>query len=308
MLKNRRKLLQLSSAAALLASVSSHGFLQAATASVFQLKYLFGTCLYGYESLNNILPEVTKTGASAIDIWPKVHGNQREQLDDLGEAQFIELLKKHNLTLGCITQYKLGPLGLQDEMRLAQRLGCRTIVTGAVGPKDLKGLELKKAVANFVEKLKPHLAVAEETGVTIAIENHGNNLIDAPDSLRYLAELCPSKNLAIAFAPYHLPQDEILLGKLLQEIIEHVAVFYAWEHGMGCMTKLPKEKELLQLPGRGQLDFSSMVAVLKRANYQGWTEIFMHPFPRGIPILDSPTDVTSEINRARAYLEKLTQI
>jgi len=308
MLKNRRKLLQLSSAAALLASVSSHGFLQAATASAFQWKYLLGTCLYGYESLNNILPEVTKTGASAIDIWPKVHGNQREQLDDLGEAQFIELLKKHNLTLGCITQYKLGPLGLQDEMRLAQRLGCRTIVTGAVGPKDLKGLELKKAVANFVEKLKPHLAVAEETGVTIAIENHGNNLIDAPDSLRYLAELCPSKNLAIAFAPYHLPQDEILLGKLLQEIIEHVAVFYAWEHGMGCMTKLPKEKELLQLPGRGQLDFSSMVAVLKRANYQGWTEIFMHPFPRGIPILDSPTDVTSEINRARAYLEKLTQI
>jgi len=307
LLNNRRDFLQRSSAVAFLASSSSHGFLQAATATAFEWKYLLGTCLFGYESLSNIVPEVAKTGAKAIDIWPKVHGNQREQLDELGEAQFVELLKKHNLTLGCITQYKLGPFGLQDEMRLAQRLGCRTIVTGAVGPKDLKGPELKKAVGDFVEKMKPHLAIAEATGVTIAIENHANNLIDAPDSLRYLAELSPSKNLAIAFAPYHLPQQEPLLEKLLQDVIPHVAVFYAWEHGNGCMTKLPKEEELLQMPGRGKLDFSSMVSVLKQANYQGWTEIFMHPFPRGIPILETPSEVTAEINRARAYLEQLAQ-
>ena len=190
-------------------------------------------------------------------------------------------------------------------MRLAQRLGCRTIVTGAVGPKNLQGAELKKAVGEFIENMKPHLAIAEETGVTIAIENHANNLIDAPDSLRYLAELSPSKNLAIAFAPYHLPQEEALLEKLLQDVIGHVAVFYAWEHGNGCMTKQPKEEELLQLPGRGKLDFSSLVSVLKKASYQGWTEVFMHPFPRGIPILDTPAEVTTEINRARSYLEKL---
>lgn len=304
---NRRHFLQRSGATALFASASSHGVLQAAAAPPVQWKYLLGTCLYGYESLSNIVPEVAKTGAAAIDIWPKVHGNQREQLDELGESQFAELLKKHNVSLGCITQYKLGPFGLQDEMRLAQRLGCRTIVTGAVGPKDLKGAELKKAVGEFVEKMKPHLAVAEETGVTIAIENHADNLIDAPDSLRYLAELCPSKNLAIAFAPYHLPQSEALLEKLLHDVMDHVAVFYAWEHGNGCMTKLPKEEELLQMPGRGKLDFSLMFSVLKRANYQGWTEIFMHPFPRGIPILETPAEVTAEINRARAYIEKLTQ-
>ena len=57
-------------------------------------------------------------------------------------------------------------------MRLAQRFGCRTIVTGGRGPVGLKGSELKAGVTGFVEKMKPHLAVAEETGVTIAIENH----------------------------------------------------------------------------------------------------------------------------------------
>jgi sugar phosphate isomerase/epimerase len=232
-----------------------------------------------------------------------VHGNQREQLDEMGEQQFSGLLEQYGLNLGCITQYKLGPFGIQQEMRLAQRLGCRLIVTGAVGPKGLKSVELRTAIADFVEKMKPHLAVAEETGVTIAIENHGHNLIDSPDSLRYLAELCPSKHLAIAFAPYHLPQEDSLLAGLLKEIINRVAVFYAWQHGKGAMTKMSKEDELLQLPGRGPLAFKSMLNVLKQADYQGWTEIFMHPFPRGQPILDSPASITQEINRSRAYLE-----
>ena len=170
----------------------------------FRLKFILGSCMYGYQYVGEIFPEVRKTGASAIDIWPKMHGNQREQLTDLGEDKFAAMLKQHDITLGCITQYKLGPFGLQDEMRLAKRFGCRTIVTGGRGAKGLKGGELKAGVADFIEKMKPHLAVAEETGVTIAIENHGNNLIESPDSLKWLAELRPSKHLGIAFAPYHL--------------------------------------------------------------------------------------------------------
>lgn len=271
----------------------------------FQLKYLVASCLYGYFELASILPEVAKLGASAIDIWPRVHGNQREELAELGEDAFESLLAKNHVSLGCITQYKLGPFGLREEMRLSKRFGCKTIVTGAVGPKDLKGLELKKAVATFVEQMKPHLAIAEETGVTIAIENHANNLVDSPDSLRYLLELRPSKHLGIAFAPYHLPQEETLLASLMQELMPGLEVFYAWQHGDGCMTQLTKDKELLQMPGRGKLDFGPLLNVLKSNNFRGWTSIFMHSFPRGIPILEEIEDVTSEVNRARNYLEVL---
>ena len=285
------------------------GFLQrpsvAAESKEFRLKYIVGSCMYGYQYVGEIFPEVRKTSASAIDIWPKVHGNQREQLTDLGEDKFAAMLKQHDIRLGCITQYKLGPFGLTDEMRLAQRFGCRTIVTGGKGPKGLKGRALKAGVADFIEKLKPHLAVAEETGVTIAIENHGNNLIDSPDSLKWLAELRPSKHLGIALAPYHLPQDEKLLSGLIETLGDSIEVFYAWQHGMGCSQKLPKEQELLQLPGRGELNFGPLLSALKRINYSGWTEIFMHPVPRGIPILETAAAVTAEINRSRAYLEKL---
>ncbi len=271
----------------------------------FSLKYILGSCMYGYQYVGEILPEVRKTGAVAIDIWPKVHGNQREQLTDLGEEKFASMLKQHDITIGCITQYKLGPFGLQDEMRLAQRFGCQTIVTGGEGPAGLQGGELKAGVQEFIEKMKPHLAVAEETGVTIAIENHGNNLIESPDSLKWLAELRPSKHLGIALAPYHLPQDEVLLSELIETLGDSIAVFYAWQHGMGCHKKLPKEQELLQLPGRGVLDFGPLLAALKGFDYTGWTEIFMHPVPRGIPIMETASAATAEINRSRDYLEKL---
>lgn len=302
---DRREFLQTSTLLAIGAQGGLTGSRAIASDSEFRLKYLLSSSLYGYATLAEIVPEVSKTGANAIDIWPMKHGNQREQLDEIGEAKFVELLNEHQITLGCITQYPLGPFGLQKEMRLAQRLGCQTIVTGGKGPVNLKGAELKKAVAYFVEQMKPHLAIAEETGVTIAIENHANNLIDSPDSLRYLAELSPSRHLGIAFAPYHLPQDEALLAQLLREVMMRVEVFYAWQHGNGCMTAMPKEEELLQMPGRGKLDFTSMLKVLKENNFQGWTEIFMHPFPRGIPILETTSSVTGEVNLARSYLETL---
>lgn len=273
----------------------------------FSLKYILGSCLYGYQYIGEILPEVRKSGATAIDIWPKVHGNQREQLTDLGEEKFASMLKRHDVTLGCITQYKLGPFGLQEEMRLAQRFGCQTIVTGGKGPAGLKGGELKAAVQKFIEKMKPHLAVAEETGVTIAIENHANSLIESPDSLKWLAELRPSKHLGIALAPYHLPQDEVQLSKLIETLGNAIAVFYAWQHGMGCHKKLPQEQQLLQMPGRGELNFGPLLEALKGFGYSGWTEIFMHPVPRGIPIMQTAAAVTAEVNQSRDYLEKLLE-
>ncbi len=268
-------------------------------------RYLLASCMYGTLPLQQILPELKATAAEAIDIWPKVHGNQREQLAEMGEAAFAELLSQHDTRLGCLTQYPLGPFGLQQEMQLASRLGCSVMVTGARGPKGLKGSEEKAAVREFVRQLEPHLAAAEKAGVTIAIENHANSLIESPDSLRWLAEFSPGEVLQIAFAPYHLPQDTEVLCRLLQDCEQKIAVFYAWQHGMGCHQKLPREQELLQMPGRGDLDFAPIWNTLRQQNYRGWFEIFMHPFPRGIPILPTAAEVTAEINRARAYLEAL---
>ena len=299
MILNRRQFV-----AVCAASTSFQRFAET-VAPAFEFKYLLASSMYGYADLEKILPEVPQSGARALDIWPKIHGNQREQLDAMGEEKFTKLLGDYNVQLGCISQYKLGPFGLGEEMQLAKRLGCRTIVTGGRGPKGLLGSELKVAVLKFIEQMKPHLALAEETGITIAIENHANNLFESPDSLKWLVDLHRNRHLSVALAPYHLKQDPALIADLIKSLGNRMTVFYAWQHGMGCKEKLPKEQELLQLPGRGDLDFGPLVDALKSFGYSGWTEIFMHPVPRGVPILDSVAEVTTEINRSRLYLENL---
>jgi len=110
-------------------------------------------------------------------------------------------------------------------------------------------------------------------------------------------------------APYHHSQRSEQLATLIHDLGDSLATFYAWQHGKGCMTRLPKKEELLQLPGRGPLDFAPLLKALRDIEYQGWTEIFMHPFPRGIPILETAEEVTKEINQSREYLaERLRTI
>ena len=94
-----------------------------------------------------------------------------------------------------------------------------------------------------------------------------------------------------------------MLARLIEDLGDRLVHFYAWQHGKGCHTKLPKEEELLQMPGRGALDFAPLLAALRKIDYAGWTEVFMHPVPRGIPILPFAREVTAEINRSRRYLE-----
>ena len=274
----------------------------------FELNYILASCMYGTLPLAEIVPEVKKIGAEHIDIWPRVHGDQREQVTSMGNDAFAELLATHGVGLGISTRFDLGPFGLEEEMAFAQEFGASLIVTGSKGPKDLVGEELRAAITDFAEGLKPHIAVAEKHGITISIENHSSALIESPDSMRWLIEFTDSPHLGIALAPYHLPDDAQLVAQLIEDLGQGLALFYAWQHGMGCHEKLPKEQELMQMPGRGDLDFTPVLSALKNINYTGWTEIFMHPVPRGIPILDTITDVTNEINRARHHLDELAQI
>jgi sugar phosphate isomerase/epimerase len=287
-------------AAGVAASALPLGAAQAAAG--FKLDYILASSMYGSEPLKDILPEVKKTGATHIDLWPKSHGSQREELDAMGEEAFQKLLAAHGVKLGMTTRYDLGPGRLQDEIKVAGRLGARIIICGSAGGPS-EGPDLKARVKQFIERIKPTSDAAEEAGVVIGIENHANALIHSPDSLRYFAELATSPGLGIGYAPYHLPQDAKLQGQLIRDIGPKLCHFYAWEHGFGCHKPMPKAREIQQLPGFGQLDFVPMLQALKAINYQGWTSVFMHPTPRGIPILPTIAASTMAHNISKEYLE-----
>lgn len=299
---NRRRFIQSLSALAAAPAFAAQ------TAAPWKLNYMLASSMYGNLTLAEILPEVKKTGATAIELWPKKHGTQREEMDTIGHDKFAAMLKEHGVGFGGTTRYDLGPMKLEKEIAIVKKLGGTFIVTGGKGEwKDVTPQQLKANVKDFVEKMKPHAALAAESGVTIGIENHVNNLIDKPDSLKWLADdIRNMPGIGIAFAPYHLPQDTALLADLIRHIDQKMTLFYAWEHGMGCTKPMPKEEELQQMPGRGPLDWKPLLQALKETNFTGPTEIFMHPTPRGIPILPTAAETTAEIVRGEKHLNELT--
>ena len=279
---------------------------RAAAREPLRLRYILASALYGEMPLDVILPEVAKTGCEAVDIWCRVHGNQREQIAELGDDAFSALLSRHRVKLGVSTRYPLGPTGLGDEMKWMKKFGGGVIVTGSGGPKGLPLAELKAAMQGFFERMKPHVATAEANGVTIAIENHGNSLLHHPDSLRYFAEFNRSAHLGVALAPHHLHPWIAQLPALIRDLgAKQIPFMYFQEHSEGIFKKVAKEIELRQLPGfGGGLDYRPVIKALADIRYTGLVEIFMHPMPRGIPILPTVAEITAAINRSRDYIER----
>ncbi len=295
---NRRRFLQ-----SIAAATAAPAF---AAEVPWKLNYMLASAMYGSLPLAEILPEVKKTGATGIELWPKKHGTQRDEMDAIGHDKFAAMLKEHGIGFGGSTRYDLGPFGLTEEIAVVKKLGGTFIVTGGAGDYKVTSEQLKASVKAFVEKMKPHAALAAENGVEIGIENHINNLIDTPDSLLWLADdIRNTPGIGIALAPYHLPQDTKILSDLIKHIDKKMTLFYTWEHGMGCMKPMPKEEEIQQLPGRGKLDWKPLLAALKATKFTGPTEIFMHPTPRGIPIMPTLAESTAEIIRAKQHLDAI---
>jgi sugar phosphate isomerase/epimerase len=295
---NRRRFLQSIAVATAVPAFSAE--------STWKLNYMLASSMYGSLPLAAILPEVKKTGATAIELWPKKHGTQREEMDAMGHDKFAALLQEHGVGFGGTTRYDLGPFKLAEEIAIVRKFGGSFIVTGGKGEYKVPAEQLKTNVKDFVEKMKPHAALAAENGVEIGIENHVNNLIDTPDSLHWLADFTRDiAGIGIALAPAHLPPDAVSLAAMIRHIGEKLTLFYAWERGLGFSKVMPKEEELQQMPGRGPLDYKPIVAALKDIQFTGPTEIFMHPTPRGIPILPTAAETTAEIVRAKQHLDAI---
>jgi len=274
---------------------------RAQTPPPFQLRYSLASCMYGTLPLETIFTQAHEIDAPHIDLWPAKHGNQWEQLQAMGVDAYLTLCEKHAVNTAIVTRYDLGPFKLANEFPVVSEIGATIMVAGSEKPAD----DERTGVKSFVERLKPHLAKANEHGIHLGIENHANALIHSPDSIRYLVDELDAQaipNAGIAFAPYHLPQDTDLMADLMRHCGPRLLHFYAWEHGHGCHDPLPKALEMQQLPGYGSLDFGPILQALKDIDYQGLTTIFMHPVPRGIPILPTAEATTAAIDRSREYL------
>ena len=177
--------------------------------------------------------------------------------------------------------------------------------SGNMGERDPVSAEAKKQVKAFFEKLKPHYELAEENGVTMVIENHKNSMLSSPDSMRYFYEFNPSKNIGIAFAPYHLHDAIDEIPKLIREGgNDNIPFIYFQEYHKSSKEKMSEQEQLKQLPGHGSLDYVPILRAMRDIKFSGLAEIFGHPVPRGIPMLSTAEAITDAINVSRKYIDE----
>lgn len=85
---------------------------------------------------------------------------------------------------------------------------------------------------------------------------------------------------------------------------KNLPFIYLQEHGIGGQQKVAKTIELNQLPGFGTLDYQPILRALREVGFTGWAEVFMHPTPRGAPILPTENEVAATINKSRAHTSR----
>jgi sugar phosphate isomerase/epimerase len=154
--------------------------------------------------------------------------------------------------------------GFTKYAELLGGLGGGLAIQGSTEP--CKPEELTPKMRTFLESLKPLLELAEKHNSRLAIENHGNALLDSPDSFKAFVDLNTSPRLGLALAPYHLQA----IGASVEEAIRisgrQLLFFYAWQN----------RPETSQLPGHGPTDFTPWLRALAQVDYRGFVNPFMH--------------------------------
>ncbi|MBN2137207.1 MAG: sugar phosphate isomerase/epimerase [Sedimentisphaerales bacterium] len=206
---------------------------------------------------------IAKLGFEAVDIWSAHEGcpHLDDVLERLGPEGLKQLLAKHKLKLFAFSVYSGGYRRYAD---LLGKAGGGVAVRGSTGA--VKPGELTARTRQFIESLKPLVELAEQNNSYLAIENHGDALLNTPDSFKAFVDNNKSKRLGIALAPYHLQAIKASVPDVIRIAGKQLFFFYAWQHQ-------PGDK---QLPGVGPTDMSPWIEALARVRYRGCVNPFMH--------------------------------
>lgn len=232
--------------------------------------------------IEQAVERIGKLGFEAIDIWCAYH--QCPHLDDalarLGPEKLADLLQRHKLKLFAFSVY-VG--GYRKYAELLGKCGGGVAIRGSAGP--VKAGDLVPSMKKFLEGLKPELDLCEKHNSTLAIENHGNALLDSLDSFKAFADLNQNPRLGIALAPYHVQAAKQSVEDSILACGKQLLFFYAWQNAPGVK----------QLPGHGPADFKPWLQALAKVEYRGYVNPFMHDEPE-------PDEMDQALAKARDYL------
>jgi len=251
----------------------------------WRLRLSTSTIQFSSLSIEKACERIAGLGFEAVDIWCAYENCPH--LDDvatrLGPDGLAALLTRHKLKLFAFSTY-VG--GYAKYAELLGKVGGGVAIQGSAGP--CAPQELNGRMRTFLEGLKPLAELAERHNSYLAIENHGNALLDSLDSFRAFVDLNRSPRLGIALAPYHLQAARASVEEAIRIAGPQLFFFYAWQNAPG----------IGQLPGHGPTDFAPWIEALAQVRYRGYVNPFMHGHPE-------PDAMASALAKARDYLRRL---
>ncbi len=228
--------------------------------------------------------QIARLGFEGIDIWCAY--DECPHLDDvaarLGPEGLKKVLAKNRLQLYAFSTY-VG--GYAKYAELLGKAGGGVAIQGSAPP--CKPAELPARMESFLQSLKPLADLAEQHDSWLAIENHGNALLDSLDSFKAFVDLNPHRRVGIALAPYHLQAIGASVEQAIRIAGRQLLFFYAWQKADG----------MNQLPGHGPTDFHPWLAALAEADYRWYVNPFMHGHVE-------PAAMAAALKESRDYLRQ----
>lgn len=204
---------------------------------------------------------------------------------------------------------------LKTVIRASAKLGVN-LVTTFIGRDQTKTVEDNLEIVK--EVWPPIIALAEELGVKIAIENcpmlfgrdqwpAGQNLMTSPANWKKVFEILPSENLGLNFDPSHFVwqmMDYIapiyeFKDKIFHVHYKDIKVYPDRLNQVGIMA-YPLDFMAPKLPGLGDVNWSKFVSALTDIGYDGYTcvEVEDRAFE------GSPEAVLNSLKLSKRYLEQ----
>lgn len=224
------------------------------------------TIMFSSLTIEDALKQIATLGFDAVDIWSAHAGcpHLDDVLDRLGPDGLMEQLEANELDLYSFSTYKGG---YAKYAALLGECGGGVAIQGSTRP--VPADQLVPAMKQFLEGLKPLAELAEKYDSYLAIENHGNALLDSVDSLKAFTDLNDNPRLGIALAPYHIQRLDQSVTEAIRACGDQLLYIYMWQHA-------PNEE---QLPGVGPTDMKPWVKALSEIEFKYPLSPFMHHEP-----------------------------
>jgi sugar phosphate isomerase/epimerase len=175
-----------------------------------------------------------------------------------------------------------------DALKLAQKLGATCITTEPGGP--LEGdMTRESAIDIFVQGLTEVLEHAEKLGIRLLVEPEPGLLVENAEQSIELADRITSPMFGLNFDIGHF----YCVGEPLPETVERLRPYTRHYHFEDIAATRVHEH---MIPGRGAIDFPSVLSAIRETGYDGWLTVELYPY------LDDPDGAGRE---ARDYLTGL---